>query len=269
MPSKPTSLALSAVLILVGWFVLLSSPLWAVHQVSWMPSQLVQEVMAGDSATIQLLITAERSALPNTVVEVSPELAGFVSVAPSELGTIPRGKSITLALTISPPGNASPETIYGEVRLRRKDGEGRVFLPELPTTVSIKWQTVTNRGGFTVAVPPNYAATEIDQTKTVLEPTPEARAAGALPVVVEVDKLRRGPTLRDHLESLGIDPQNIEEVALEGRIFLKAVDNMGDGLEDVSFSILSPPNNVLYVSTFSSEFAVDPRFQAIVKSLSF
>lgn len=247
---------------------LIAKPLAALPTITWNPSNFTPEVIAGETTSTIISFSSSQKLIA-AQVRVSPELEGMITVTPSSLGTVPPGQTISLAVTMSPAATMTPSQIQGTISLHRGILNDITYGLPLPATMIVGWQTFANTGGFTVAIPPNYIATEVDSAKTVLQPTPETREEGALPIVIEADTLRRGPALRDHLESLGIEPQNIQEVSIGGRNFLRSVDEIGEGFEDISFSILSPAGQVFYVSTFSSAFSDDPRFLAAIQSLGF
>lgn len=138
--------SLAAVLIFVGGLVCFSSPILATHNAAWEPSLLTRELVAGETLNVPISVTAEGSALPNAVVEVSPELVGLVTISPSDLGTIPNRKSVVLAITFTPPITAKQGTIEGTISLHKKATSGEIFSPPLKVILTIKWPGVVNDG---------------------------------------------------------------------------------------------------------------------------
>jgi len=136
---------LGLAVIAVIWVVFLAAPLVAKKAISWTPSSLEQEVLAGKTVTTSVSFIVPKK-LHDTVIEVSPELAGLVAVNPTSLEVIPGDKEVVVTLTISPAATASPEAIEGAIMLRKDRGQGEAYQPPLPVKVNVKWPTVSAEG---------------------------------------------------------------------------------------------------------------------------
>lgn len=100
--------------------LLFSSSLFAhaKQPVQWIPKSINEALPLGETKVISVTLTSDKS-MPRVVVRVSPEIVPYVSVTPTTIGKIRKGKSITLTLTVTIPIDALPTTASGVIELQK------------------------------------------------------------------------------------------------------------------------------------------------------
>ena len=87
---------------MVAVILFTSTPSAAKPAVTWTPSSVNQIILPGGTDTVSVSFTASRN-LSNVSVYVVPELQAHVAVTPSDFGSINKGETKTLQLSLSVP----------------------------------------------------------------------------------------------------------------------------------------------------------------------
>lgn len=155
-------------------FVLLFSTPAPAHdkpRAQWNPASVNETIQPGQTRTIPVTLTADKN-LPNTVVQISPEIASYVSVSPTTIGKTRKGTTVSLTLTVSIPIDALPTTMSGVIELQKvrqeharddqEDGQERDGKEEqekkigapLPVSLNVVWAEASY-GHVSLTYPPN------------------------------------------------------------------------------------------------------------------
>lgn len=84
----------------------------------WAPASVNETIQPGQTRTIPVTLTVDKN-LPDTLVQVSPEIAPYVTVSPTTIGKTRKGTTVSLTLTMSVPIDAFPATTTGMIELQR------------------------------------------------------------------------------------------------------------------------------------------------------
>lgn len=127
----------------------------APRALTWSVPSLSPAVVAGGAATTTTVSLTAEDTLPNAVVEVSPSLAGLVSVSPMDLATIPNGRAVTLTLTSSAPASSTPGVVQGYIRIVKENPNRQAYGTPLPVNLNVTWPTIAS-AGITVTYPSQW-----------------------------------------------------------------------------------------------------------------
>jgi hypothetical protein len=122
---------------LLCFFTLSNTAFAATPIIKWSPSSVNQQVTAGQSITIPISFIASENISDNPIVRVDPRLTSFVTVSPSSFGSITKGQTINLNLTISAPPSAPSGTSDGTVQIKSELKPKLTFSKPLPVTITV------------------------------------------------------------------------------------------------------------------------------------
>lgn len=127
-------------------------------KITWPESQIEVILSPGESAIRDLTFTSSLL-LTNVVLEAVPDIAGFVSLQPSNVANLAAGQPQPVQLSFSIPAGSILGTYEGTVHLR----VGHRTLPQtLKVSVHV-WQQVSDSAiGTTVYIPPSWSFTTDD-----------------------------------------------------------------------------------------------------------
>jgi hypothetical protein len=237
---------------------------------TWNQPNLSPSVVAGAAATTTTITFTATGKLPNATVQLSPNLAGLVSVSPTNLGTVIQGQTVTLTLTASAPASSTPAVMQGSIQVQKQQNPPlEVYGSALPVALAINWPTYTSPGGFTVALPPTYSPDELSPQKTVLLPTQQTLPNDVAPIFINIET-EQGATLYDHLHALGLSDQDITPVTIGNRSFLRYVEVLGDGGEYTTGYVAQfSSTTVIDIASLNSIAATGSTFQTVLNSIGF
>jgi hypothetical protein len=236
---------------------------------TWNQASPSPTVVAGGATSTTTISFTATGKLPNAVVQLSPSFAGLVSVSPTNLGTVFQGQTVTLTLTASAPASSTPAVVQGSIQIQKQQNPPLVvYGAPLQVNLNVTWLSVSSPSGFTVAQPPMYSTEQPDSQRIILMPAQET-APDVAPIFVDIEPQRRGPTLYDHLEALGIAPNDITPITINGRAFLQYVDRHTEGDEMIGYVTQFSPGEVFDIASFSPEAADSTTFQAVLASTAF
>ncbi|HVT16685.1 MAG TPA: hypothetical protein VHQ90_10980 [Thermoanaerobaculia bacterium] len=143
--------AVLALLILGSVAAIATAP----RDLTWSVPSATPTVVAGNAPTTTTVSLTAVNTLPNAVVRVSPSLAGLVSVSPSDLSTLPKGRTVTLTLTSSAPASSTPGVVQGSIQIEKENPNHQPYGTPLPVNLHITWPAVTTQG-VTLTYPPTW-----------------------------------------------------------------------------------------------------------------
>jgi len=103
---------------------------------SWNPTSVVQDVVAGETDTVSASFTASEN-LSDVVVRVVPELEPYVEVDPVSYESVSKGSAYDLDLTISAPVDAEIGVYDGTIQLRSGSDPTKTYAKPLPVELSV------------------------------------------------------------------------------------------------------------------------------------
>jgi hypothetical protein len=148
-------LLIALVLLILGTLAVVASP--PPRDLTWNPSSLAPTVIAGGASvttTVSFTDTGKLP-LPDAEVQLSPNLAGLVTVSPTHLGTVKQGQTVALTLTASAPASSTPAVISGSIQIQKKNPHPEMYGSPVQVNLSVTWPAVSNQGA-TFAYPPTW-----------------------------------------------------------------------------------------------------------------
>lgn len=141
---------------------------------TWNQTGISPSVVAGATATTTTIFFTATGKLPNAVVALSPNLAGLVSVSPTNLGTVIQGQTVPLTLTASAPASSTPALVQGSVQIEKEEATPlEVYGSSLPINLQVTWPAAASP-----LVTINYPPGLIAQGGQIGQPVTSAGADG-------------------------------------------------------------------------------------------
>jgi hypothetical protein len=145
--------AVLALLILGSVAAIATAP----RALTWSVPIVTPSVVAGGAATTTTVSLVALDTLPNALVQVSPSLIGLVSVSPTDLATIPKGRAVTLTLTSSAPASGTPGVVQGYIQIVKENPNHQVYGTPLQIGLKVTWPTVSDpTHSYTISYPPAF-----------------------------------------------------------------------------------------------------------------
>ena len=108
--------------------------------IAWNSSSISEVVLIGTTQTVQVSFVSSNP-LSNVVLRTVPGLQPFVSISPSEFGSIPSGIPQTITIAFSIPKTTLVKTLNGTIQLRDRTG---TISSTLPLTLNITAANATD-----------------------------------------------------------------------------------------------------------------------------
>jgi hypothetical protein len=169
---------------------------------TWNTPSVAPTVVAGSSATTTTISFTATGKLPDAVVQLSPSFAGLTSVAPSDLGTVRQGQTVTLTLTSSAPASSTPAVVQGSIQIKKKSSPTEVYGAPLPASVHVAWPVVT-AGPVEIQYPPAIAA---GATVGVSQVSQESDGSTSYEIPLSI---QNGPSLETFLINVAPNPSHL------------------------------------------------------------
>lgn len=158
MPNSRKQLLIASVILLflaIGGMAALSAS--TTPGLNWNQQSPAPTVIAGSAPTTTTISFTATGKLPDAVVQLSPSLAGLVSVSPTNLGTVYQGQTVTLTLTASAPATSTPAVVQGSIQIQKQQNPPlQIYGSPLQVNFNVTWPTLSGQGS-TVTYPPTWA----------------------------------------------------------------------------------------------------------------
>jgi hypothetical protein len=199
---------------------------------TWNQPSLSPSVVAGAAAATATISFTATGKLPNAVVQLSSNLAGFVSVSPKNLGTVIQGQTVTLTLTASAPSSSTPTVVQGSVQVQKQQNPPlEVYGNPLPLTLNIAWPSVSNPL-VTISFPPALAA-----QAQLASPIASTEADGGTYIEVPIS-VAGGPPIT--IAIVAVYPNSASQTLTQW--FEQNIDTNGELLQGGSYTAQSFPD---------------------------
>ena len=100
-----------------------------------MPVSVTQKVATGQTITVPITFTVSEN-ISDSVVNVVPTLAPFVTVSPTSFASMSKNQTVTLTLTFSAATSSPIGTFDGTIQLKSNGKSNATFAKPLPVTVT-------------------------------------------------------------------------------------------------------------------------------------
>jgi len=154
-------LLVALALLILGTVAAIASP--PSRDFTWSASSLAPTVIAGGASVTTTVSFTDTGKLPlaDAEVQLSPSLAGLVSVLPTHLGTVKQGQTVTLTLTASAPASSTPTVVQGSIQVLKQQSPVReVYGAPLQVNLNVKWPTFPDpANAYSVGYPPSFTPT--------------------------------------------------------------------------------------------------------------
>ena len=255
----------------LGVILFTPAPAPADPAIAWTPAVVTKTLSPGETQTISASFVPSED-VRDAVVRVVPALEPFIKVTPSAFGSIRKGQSVRLEVTISIPSNSLPGNVDGTVQLRSGlGGNAKAFARPLPISFAVHWAEYGNSQlGYSFAYPPALTvAPSVDTSSTEVGfYTDPGILGGNEPLfTIHVDFLDPGASVLDFLHARGVTDDVISSVVVDGWNYLRWTESAGEGFLVTSYSALIGSDKVLTISSASTSFAQTLQFSEILSSL--